>query len=315
MCYIENEQKFTFDIKDGDEPPPIWNVIKAARTLIAEPKAINNVTVALRNAIDRDSLTMEDINRIDFIVAHWAGCDTQFSYVGNDVVFRPNTNAKAAFWWAATVAAMLEHGGVSGGQPVNFPLYVSIVVATAEDVRRDIANRPEELRNVSRFTAMLRLAIDSILAGCPPDCQPEHSDPDLVDAHFAAGMPRVFAPPGLSDDDANLAEMMIKNVMEDYPFPFDWPVLPPGVRFPDPIGSRLLMAYRLVEWLVPPDIAYAFRVNGLSPIDALTVAGMACQMEGREPDEYEAWRDLIIEMLKLTSKPAFQIMVLPAVII
>ena len=285
----------------ANPPPAIWNVIEAAKAMVAEPYANVNVIKALRQVMAR--LTEGDVIRVDLIVAHWAGYDMQFSLVGDAVVFRPNTDSEPMFWWAATIAAMLEHGGVSGGQPVSFPLFVSTAVAANLDTSNTTATSAA-LSDVTRLASLFRLAVESVLAGCTPDHPPERPRQDIVDAHFAAGMPRIAVPAsGLPADDAHLAMAIIKNFSDVYPHTFDWSDDAPGVRFINPIGSRLLMAFKLVCWITPPDIVHAVRVNGISPTDALTIAGVACQADGLSSDERDAWRDLAAEMLQLASGP------------
>ena len=294
----------------GDLPPPIWNVIEAAKAMIAEPYAGVNVIHALRRQIGR--LTAEDITRIDMLVAYWAGHGIQVSYAGGNVVFRPNTNSELTFWWAAIIAAMLEHGGVSGGQPVNFPLFVSTVIAASDGIGQ-VTEFHAANWEATRFSTLFRLAVESILAGCTPDGLPEQLRPD---ANFAADMPRVFASASrVSVDDTHLAILFIEYSGNDYPHTSDVSGAAPGVRFPEQIDSRWLMAYQLIGCLTPPDVVHAVRVNGMSSVDALTIADMACQEEALDSASHDEWRALAAEMLELASKPAFQIMVLPAVII
>ena len=298
------------DTGTDNPPPPIWDVIEAAKAMIAEPYAGFNVIKALRRQIDR--LTPEDITRIDMLVAHWAGYAIQIRYTIDDLEFNPGTDSEPTFWWAATIAAMLEHGGVSGGQPVNFPLFVSTVVAVGDGIGQ-VTEFHEANWEATRFSTLFRLAVESILAGCVPDCLPEYSHPD---ANFAAGLPRVFAPASrVSVDDTHLAILFIENFRNDYPHAFDISDAAPGVRFPEQIDSRWLMAYQLIGWLTPPDVVHAVLVHGMSSVDALTIAGMSCQVEALGSVDRDEWRALAAEMLELAAEPVFQIIVLPAVII
>ena len=289
---------------DATDAPPIWHLLEAAKAMLPEPYASIETTDALRKMIEGGRMTPDDVNRVDMIVACWAGSAVQVDYTGGAVQFRPGKGAGEMFWWAATFAAMLEHGGVSGGEPVVFPLFVATVVA----LEQGIPEYHESRHDATRFATLLRVAVEAILAGCAPDRLPESSHEDTVNAYYAANSWRALSPLDttiLCVDDVYLAMMMTESIGRPAP----------TEPFTARMASRWLFAYTLVGRLLPLDVEHAVGVNGMPPVDALTIAGVACQMEGADAHEYVAWRTLAAEMLALASEPTAEIIRLPDVIV
>ena len=277
------------------DAPPIWYLLEAAEAMLPEPYASIETIDALRKMIEGGRMSPDDVNRVDMIVACWAGSTVQVDYTGGAARFRPGKGAEEMFWWAATIAAMLEHGGVSGGEPVVFPLIVATVVA----LEQGIPEYNEMLHDATRFATLLRVAVEAILAGCAPDRLPESPHEDTVNAYYAANSWRALSPLGttiLYVGDVHLAMMMTESIGRPAP----------TEPFTSRMASRWLFAYKLVGRLLPSDVEHAVGVNGMPPADALTIAGdhVTASVNGAASEEKAAIAAERLGQARRTDRPA-----------
>ena len=198
------------------------------------------------------------MSRIDVLLASTAGEITDFA---DD--FRDGLSPlfMHPFWWAATVIAMLEGGGLSEGEPINFPLFVAVVAAnTASRYSAETASE-----SAVKIHRALRLAVESIFAGCAPGNPPESPVRARVNAHFAASIDRApVEAAALPTEVANAVAIVA-----------GWRGRPAPPISTVELDRQSLIAWAYIGAFAPSGLHLAFCNGLMSSGDALQIAATA----------------------------------------